>query len=75
MCRICIIPLVIILISFSGCSITEHNNPINIEELDISKEFIVPKGLDFKRIINIGQELGKILGRDQGPNAFAYSIS
>lgn len=70
----CILPVVIILISFSGCSIIEHDNPINNDELEISNEFKVPKGLDFKDVIHIGQELSKVLGRDQKSNAFAFSM-
>ena len=64
MFRICIILVVIILISFSGCSLIENNNPINNDELKISNEFKVPKGLDFKDLIHIGHELGKVLARN-----------
>lgn len=72
--RICIIPIIIILIFFSGCSFTEHNDPIISNELEISNEFKVPKGLGFNSVINIGQELGKVLGRDQKLNAFAFRM-
>ncbi|SEG00747.1 hypothetical protein [Algoriphagus boritolerans] len=64
----------IILIFFSGCSFTEHNDPIISNELEISNKFNIPKGLDFKSVVNIGQELGKVLGRDQKLNAFAFSM-
>lgn len=70
----CILPVAIILISFSGCSITEYDNPINNEELEVSNEFKVPKGLDFKDVIYIGQELSKVLGRDHKSNAFGFSM-
>lgn len=74
MSRICISSVLIILISFSGCSLTEQNSPLNDYELQTSNEFKVPKGLELNKIIEIGEELSPVLGKDEKSDGLSFSI-